>query len=78
MMFGMDKSNHHNLCFLMYIHVCLGMCIYCNIYIVILWLIVLVYSTSFQFQNFFNWLSKCIKILQSEQIDQIQPPNRFD
>lgn len=30
---------------------------------------------TYQFQNFFNWLSKCIKILQSEQTDQIQPPN---
>lgn len=29
----------------------------------------------YQFQNFFNWLSRCIKILISEPTDQIQPPN---
>lgn len=29
----------------------------------------------YQFQNFFNWLSKCIKMLLSEPTDQIQPPN---
>ncbi|PKA49460.1 Anaphase-promoting complex subunit 4 [Apostasia shenzhenica] len=27
------------------------------------------------FQNFFNWLTKCIKILLSEPTDQIQQPN---
>ncbi|KAK8967774.1 Anaphase-promoting complex subunit 4 [Platanthera guangdongensis] len=29
------------------------------------------------FQNFFNWVSKCIKILLPEPTDQIQQPNRF-
>ncbi|ONK69635.1 uncharacterized protein A4U43_C05F25140 [Asparagus officinalis] len=29
----------------------------------------------YQFQNFFNWLSKCIRILLSEPTDQIQPVN---
>ncbi|KAG1326097.1 Anaphase-promoting complex subunit 4 [Cocos nucifera] len=29
----------------------------------------------YQFQNFFNWVAKCIKILLSDPTDQIQPPN---
>ncbi|XP_038979623.1 anaphase-promoting complex subunit 4 isoform X2 [Phoenix dactylifera] len=29
----------------------------------------------YQLQNFFNWVSKCIKILLSDPTDQIQPPN---
>ncbi|XP_020090812.1 anaphase-promoting complex subunit 4 isoform X2 [Ananas comosus] len=29
----------------------------------------------YQFQNFFNWVLKCIKILLSEPTDQVQPTN---
>jgi hypothetical protein len=32
---------------------------------------------TFQFQNFFSWVLKCVKILLSEPTDQVPPANRF-
>lgn len=36
-----------------------------------------IYGYTFQFQNFFSWVLKCVKILLSEPTDQVPAANRF-